>query len=908
MGRLIIIVAGLLLVGAGVVLLSGGDADVPGAQRVEEGAEASEASELVEPSALGDAGAELMEAGEGSPDANTSRETADEATGDPTGRVAGVVLDANAAAITDVEVRLVHADHPNDFPARPVESDGSFSFEGVAAGPNWSVSASGGDWIQGEQTVEVAAGETVTVELRLDPGAAIAGVVIDGHDRPLSGASVEIWGAPRVTSARDGSFLVRGVRPGVVYLEAKRNGFAMAPPPRPRIDVKAGDRHDGVRLTMHAARPITGRVLDPDGRGIPAAMITCRYTVDNTTHWMGQQEADGRGMFSVTDVPDVGVYSLEAEAVGFRTAELEAVEPGEEVEITLAAAGHIAVRPMDAKTGDPVSATHFVLEEISNWGGGQSNDVESYVATTPGLRASSGVATVPYAGAGRYRVRVEADEYAPGRTEELTLDGDTSVGPLLVAMERGVALRGTVVRANGSPIEGATVRMLAPLGRSSAAGTKVHGVEVRDDFEGSKRERTDAAGRFAFEHLDAGVVHLRVTAEDETSMQTARIVIERNVDPAIQEITLLEGGVAFGRVIGFDGASAADVPIVAHCAVGLFATVRSDQAGDYRIPRLAPGTWAVAPGDPEQGVGGRYHVIMGGQNGPMAPDPSDYEIAIRDGRETRVDIDLRRASGGAVSGRVLVNGAPRGGLAVEVELSEEDPTNDPLAWAFLPNTRTDPDGEYELTGIPPGAYEVRVNDDAGRLLAAETFEVVSGLHHRVDVAFLAATLAGVVVDARTGGAVKNAIVDVSGGGDKGVYTYRDMRTDARGRFEFGLMPVGRYKLVAHSDSGAAAPIEFALSSGEEKDLRVELDPAGSIRVTLTPPGWALSTLAVTLREQESGRVVHVAKRVEAGDLLITGAPPGRYQLEVSQRRLSKRAGGAVEVAADERTELTLELE
>jgi carboxypeptidase family protein len=116
---------------------------------------------------------------------------------------------------------------------------------------------------------------TRDLTLRLERGATIRGRVLDEAGRPRNGVEVNVHGAPgsyAARSQRDGSFAVRGLKPGA---------YTVAPAPEPRyhdavqsVTLQADEEFDvTITLPTESLRTIRGVVRDADGRPAPDVRI-----------------------------------------------------------------------------------------------------------------------------------------------------------------------------------------------------------------------------------------------------------------------------------------------------------------------------------------------------------------------------------------------------------------------------------------------------------------------------------------------------------------------------------------------------------------------------------------------------------------------------------------------------------
>lgn len=834
--------------------------------------------------------------------------------GGPGGRVVGIVRDPSGAPLAGVPIQL-HPPEPAAFEAMPDElrrrlagrasdDDGRFHFAGVPAG-GWRVRAGGVRHRTTWSRFDVADGATTFVELILEIGGAASGVVVDDAGRPLSGVRIEPSATPVVTAA-DGSFRVTGLPSGNIEISARKPGYALEPPAPPRATVIAGAETTGVRITMVPAAPIHGSVTDVEGRPLAGATVHAHSRRGNTLYALATTSADAAGRYELAEIPSTGVYRIVAAANDYREKAADEVRPGARVDFELERTGWIEVRPIDAATGGAVEPTALLLASVPPWSSTSDGFVRDRFEPDV-VRATSGVFRVPYPESGIYRVQVDAPGYAACRTEALTIEGVETIGPVVLLLERGGEIHGRVVRASdGGVIAGAEVILLARLSDRRAAGHRQFGIEIRDDHDVRAMTSSDQDGEFRFDGLGSGVLALRVSAVGFATGQWDGVDVRVGAATTV-ETPLSSGGVLSGRVIGLDGQPAPGRPIVAHQAFGLCRGGDSDPAGAYRLEHVPPGRYRVEAGDPRRGSGGRFamHLASGGV---APPDPRDYPIVVRDGLETRVDLDLAASERCGLTGVLLVREVPAPGF--KVKLDRADGGGDaPIVATFGASDVTDDRGAFELHDVPAGVWFVVVEAKGeSRPMHRRRVELVPGAISAVEIRLDPARVHGTVVDER-GRPVDDATVVVvrEWKGDD-LWGNRSEGTGPLGRFDFDLLPLGRYLIHAESPATVSSRSTIELADGTDREMRLVARDAGTLRVALEPKGWNVESLTVSL-EGPSGRFVVGQKVVDRdGSLLLRGLPAGWFELCIRDARLSRRACKPVEVFARNDEHVTLRFE
>ena len=288
----------------------------------------------------------------------------------------------------------------------------------------------------------------------------------------------------------------------------------------------------------------------------------------------------------------------------------------------------------------------------------------------------------------------------------LTLLAGESEAPVAGIVE-GVVTNGVT----GAPIAGARVTL------------ESHSTEGEPRFA-----RTDPEGRFQFANVYTGVYG--VGAEEPGLMQcdqadrcTVGVTLNADRPGATVAISLKPYAVLSGRVTDFSGLPIAGSSVTLVKTVGLpdgtgYSHVQvlpdgrkvaqaggggTDDRGEFRIPRISPGTYYLVAG--KSGVGAWDDSANRTTYYPSAPDlASAKPVAIAAGQRVRADIQVIRQAGVRVAGRFLNPGSPAG--------SAGNYTDTSVTLVSQENVLTNPNGpfghsiteQFELQGVRPGKY------------------------------------------------------------------------------------------------------------------------------------------------------------------------------------------------------------
>jgi protocatechuate 3,4-dioxygenase beta subunit len=320
---------------------------------------------------------------------------------------------------------------------RLTDAAGSFRLAGLRPG-SYRAIASHPDFSGGRSAeIAVQLGRTVEgVEVRLEAGIRIRGVVRDRRGDPIAAALVTA-GAVRTSTGADGAYELPPVATGAdIEVAVTAFGFAAA---SERVTVEDGATPT-VDFALEAAdQSITGRVFDGAGFALAGARVSAEAGPGAVTGPGGHFEIAGlaAGEHALTvRHPDYPPHRLEAAA-------------GARIEIEVPIGGGIAGEVRDRGSRAPVPGASLEIRRL-----------ESRQTWRPTL--ANGLFELAPLAAGRYRITARARGYAGNAvTVEVPAadrPGDVTARGVVVELDRGANVAGTVRDANGVRVAGAVVK------------------------------------------------------------------------------------------------------------------------------------------------------------------------------------------------------------------------------------------------------------------------------------------------------------------------------------------------------------------------------------------------------------------------------------------------------------------
>ena len=633
----------------------------------------------------------------------------------------------------------------------------------------------------------------VTVKFR--HGGAIRGMVINAADSPCAGAFVllaeaETTGPGRTwkTDADErGAFVFERLPPG---LKAELTAFyrTEAPAVKQSMRIMAGEKRS-ITLTLQPHAILTGTVFDPAGVPVPGALIfPCRSGPDREPSWadlpLSERDKLKAGLITRTGLD--GSYRLTIGVAGPTTRN----EPAGAFVVAARAEGFLtsystAVTNTDSgptpRTNDiqlPLSGA--ISGTVQNRAHKPMAGVRVSAVVTSGKDAFRAVGTSEANGAFRLSPLPTNSSStltfnAPGFPEKTVAEVKADGEPLVVILDAGGSLKGTVKTAHdGKPVPLFRV-LLKPV------GTDLRRIEAG----------TGTDGGFSIDNLAAGIWDLAIAADGYRTASVRRIAIQPGQEAAPLAVILEKSTLISGTVhANAEGGPLAGVNVtpVLRRSDGFVeqkpeAAVVTDDKGAFGLCGLEPGTWLL---DLSRGA-----PPLVWRHGP---------------------IDL--PAGGLIEGQKIVVGPSSGRLDVTVLGSDGKPHEDALVEVAVAGEfglssgsvrlafRTGKGGTVSIAAFSPGRKTLRVSldrelDQTGSLVHCETRDLTikKGETTAVTVSFAATPACRVFGTITRGGgqigAGKVAAVPIVGSMPDMNIARRTV-IDATGNYAFGALPVGRY--------------------------------------------------------------------------------------------------------------------
>ncbi len=540
-------------------------------------------------------------------------------------QVQGRLLERSGRAIAGGEVTLSEATAALLERKVPTASDGSFRFEAVLPGSYAIAGRAAGYFGSESHDLEVPSLKWVTVDLRLERGAVVEGVVVDEQGKPVTGAQIEIAGegldgAPVAVSAagQAGESSARLEPAGELGILRGPIPFPPQVAAAPSRDARAAGEAQGFvtdgkgafRLIGLPAGKLVVAVSHPDyarGASVPAvvgqgATTSVRVVLAHGETVRGRVLSDRGDPLAGAELFADGRTLAVSDARG----EFEVAHVAHGLTLTARLPGYLpSTRPVQPGAREAVELT---LQRAEGRLGGVVVDdrgtavagakIELHAAVVPPRQAATdraGHFQLDALGPGPYRVKVTSPDFAPLLVEDVA-PGDDARFALLT----GGGLAGEV--------------------RDARTGALPDGARVELIDGSATRPLPLKRGHFEATGLPAGKQTLSASAPGYVTV-TREVEVPAGDHPrevTVRDLTidLDRGGAILGHARGADGDPLAGAPITC----GALHT-RTDARGDFRLDGVPPGSATVRLDS------GTHHV--------------SETVELRAGDDSRVELRLR---------------------------------------------------------------------------------------------------------------------------------------------------------------------------------------------------------------------------------------------------------------------------
>jgi RNA polymerase sigma factor (sigma-70 family) len=546
--------------------------------------------------------------------------------------------------------------------------------------------------------------------VRLEPGVAASGRVVDPEGHAVAGARVWPRSASEpfptidpafdaVTSDRQGNWRIAALDPGSYQFLAGHPDFAQAVSP----PVSLGRAQVlGIELRLEGGGQVTGRVRGLDGKPMPDAEVRAA-ALAGMGLWPELRTVftDDAGRFRIGGLPRTTIHLLALHAAGtsaLATADLGAA-PAASVELTLAIRGAIAGLVTDGR-GRPLPEAQVTARSTALWTRGP---IKSGSATSWDLR---GIPSLIADSGGRFRFTgLPEGRYVLSAVRPGAPPDHRALQPSSEASPGDAEVRVTV-RGDGQ-VKG---RVLLEDGQPAPAFSLSLGPVSPVPFTGT-------GGAFLLS-APAGRHRLVITGPTFATRELEDVTVEEGEARELGTVVVKRGRSITGRVLAEDGAPVAQAQVVAGQFLSGGGTqlyiatesggaqeTTSDDDGHFVLSGFEPGPLVVVA---ERAGRGRSDTV------PIPPQQASAQL------------DLMLRPTGSLDGRVTRDGRPFPDTVV-IATRQLGTAN------FF--VMSGPDGRFALDTLAPGPQLLQafVNRRKDLLLRAVAIEPGQRAHADLEV-------------------------------------------------------------------------------------------------------------------------------------------------------------------------------
>ncbi len=848
---------------------------------------------------------------------------------------------AEYAAALDPSFRFRRAD---------VYHDLSFELRGLNTSALYSIEVQADKLLDTRREgIDLAPGEHRVLEIALEPGASITGVVRGEDGEAVANASVrgrimidrrrDSWHGDR--SDGSGAYALHGMPPGEVDLEASADGWEDSA--EVTVVLAEGEIAAGVDLVLPRGDLVGGEVVWEDGTPAAGAWIEVFSPV-------GGRWRDGKNLEATGEADEQGRFLIGGlDADSFEIHAYCLASPTEE-ELAEGGRGHRPARYVHLEA--PRRHAHQGLVHRVESGTLDARIVLAAPLSFPGIVVDDVGDPVPRFAIEAMPARDVANGYSPEQmiAEFEVEDGRFLFGGLYAeewsatAMAEGYSDMGEGVRVTvpheGDPIV-ITLRRLAGISGVvlDPAGVPVAEASViatgegppEDIWDGTEIATTGEDGRFDADDVQPIGLALVARHDDWADSEPVAVLAEPGQPLADIVLRLRVGARITGEVYDAEGDPVAGRAVT--CGIGMLGMgetehmVLTDGDGRFAFEHVTPGKVTVmampSPGElmaaePDFETQTEEEIEQAAMD--MLGRFKMETVEVADGEEVHVILGKEQKAPVRIFGRVTEGGGPLTEGAV-LAFKEGGSLIDGLKLG-----RIDAQGNYEVTVDRPGEYVLNVSREGLEGGPGTPFpvDVPAGTELRVDLALPLGSIAGRVIG-RDGAPAEGIELRVAEEytlfGLQDLDDPRSAISDLDGSFSFGTLVPGTYSVYVgagydfekRADTSYGAVVVPGIRVGKDEavtGVEIRLVGAGELTgVVRDAADQPVAGAAIFVRDGGGRLITNVSRCLTdaVGRYRYPGIAPGGVTVCARKDELTCEDHGPVTITEGGETSLDLEL-
>ncbi|WP_270182938.1 carboxypeptidase regulatory-like domain-containing protein [Alkalihalobacillus sp. CinArs1] len=761
------------------------------------------------------------------------------------GGVTGIVKNhTTGLPLADVVVEL--KDGATTIAVTTTNDRGEYSLTEIAPG-SYTIEYSKPNFITNIQTVEVSSGAITRKDVFLtELQGAVEGTVTNGSGGAIANATVLLVDSAgnvidEGTTNASGEYNFPSVKTGSYTVVVSASGFQSA---EQGVMVKGGQTSTANFVLEPNPGTVQGTVTNEAGDPLSGALVEVLNSAGTT---IARVSTDASGNYVIDDLAP-GDYQLRVSKDLYRTSvvgfNLDAGETKNVNVELIANPGALEGVVTDSATSDPLPGTTVQVVDA------RGVTVASTITAVNGSYSFSNLAP------GQYSVTFISDGYGSKTVGTKIRSNETT--QLNVSLDQLVGgIAGQVTDNDGNVLTGAIVE---------AFFNNVHVATVT----------TDNNGLYEINNLSPGFYTITVSKMGYSTETVGASVVENEVTLAnatlIPNPGTLEGTVQSSG----DPLSGAVITVRDDRTEAIITQVITDDQGRYTALGLAPGPYTIIASAEDFQSQFKGATIVSDQtttvNFSLEPNPSSV-------------------SGTIINGDT---GLPITGSMIEVQIFD-------AAGTLVTTAFTNLNGEYEVTDLPPGIYNITAHAADFQSNSA-TASLLPGASTVVDIELTPApgNIVGTVTDS-DGNPLSNVSVRIID--DQGLLV-GTILTDSNGGYVFNGLAPGNYTVTAIASGFQSSSTGAIVEPNETTIVNQSLESnPGSISGTVSP---VVEGTTVTLRTSDDLFVATTLLN-EAGEFTFSNLVPGEYIVSATAPNYRVSTAGAT-VVADQITSVDLTMQ
>ncbi|MEZ5989346.1 MAG: carboxypeptidase regulatory-like domain-containing protein, partial [Planctomycetota bacterium] len=320
---------------------------------------------------------------------------------------------------------------------------------------------------------------------------------------------------------------------------------------------------------------------------------------------------------------------------------------------------------------------------------------------------------------GLYVLDIQAPGYRKIAAGPFQLEKGVAPPAVRVSLDRGRFIEGVVSRKDSSPLANVRVELMAPPppGNQTAGSNDFLQQLFRGPDNGTRLDQatTDGDGRFRFEGVASGRYRLVASADGYATLTDDTIEVTQVADVKDLRYKLSPGARVYGKVTNREEGETYRVIIAGDSGDRRFARI-DEKEGTFDEKGLDPGRYRISL---VKGNNWMSSVMSAASQGGIQPN-----LILGEGDERQWNFNAADEELGGIEGTIYLNGQATQGIQVTLSPVEGASTLDPDALQGMGRMRrmmnrtlqgrTDAEGHYSVTNVPPGQYELEVQRRSDR--------------------------------------------------------------------------------------------------------------------------------------------------------------------------------------------------